>query len=94
MARSDQKWPKLVKTGQNRPEVARSGQKGPEFSEDLRNQSFRLEKITGECIENAFIAGGIVEKHGSTRCLTQFFVFFRIFLFEDGLEWSFWSVDW
>ena len=88
------KWPKVARSGQKWPKVTRNGQKWPGFSEDSRNQSFQWEKITGECIENAFIAGGIVDKHGSTRCLTQFFVFFRIFLFENGLEWSFWSVDW
>ena len=53
------KWPKSCQ------EVAESGQNWPEFSEDSRNPSFRLEKITEKCIKNAFIAGGIVDKNGS-----------------------------
>ena len=43
----------------------KSGQKWPEFFEDLWNPSFRVEKITEECIKNAFIACGIVDKQGS-----------------------------
>ena len=78
--RSGQKWPNVIK----------SGQKWPKFSKDLRNQSFRWEKITEECIKSAFIACGFVQ----CNRLTQFSIFFRIFLFENSLEWSFWTGDW
>ena len=85
---------KVVKSGQKWLKVARSGQKWPEVSEDSRNPSFRWEKITEEYIKNAFIACGIVDKHGSYDVWHSFFIFFRVFLFENCLEWSFWSVDW
>ena len=62
--KSGQKWPKMVPSGQEWPEMAKSGQKWPEFSKDSRNPSFRLEKITEECIKHAFIACGIVDKNG------------------------------
>ena len=53
VARSGQKWPEVARSSQEWPKVGRRGQKWPEFSEDLRNSSFRLEKITEESIKNA-----------------------------------------
>ena len=94
VVRSGQKWSEVAKSGQKWPIVAKSGQKWLEFSEDLGNPSFQWEKVTEECIKNAAIACGIVDKHGSYDVLMQFSVFFWIFLFENGWEWSFWSVDW
>ena len=94
MAKSDQNWLKVAKSGQKWLEVVKSGQKWSGFSEDSRNSSFLLEKIIEKCIRNAFVACEIVDKHGSYDVLIQFCIFFRIFLFENGLEWLFWSVDW
>ena len=52
--------------------------KWPDVSEDLRNLSFRWEKITEECIKNAFTACGIVDKDGSYDVQ-------HTFLFSSGL---------
>ena len=57
MAKSGQEWPGVARSGQTWPGMAR-------FKEDLRNPSFWWEKVTEECIKNAFIACGIVDKHG------------------------------
>ena len=68
VAKSGQEWPKVTGSEQKWPEVVKSDRKWPEFSKGLRNQSFRLEKITEEhssVIKNAFIACGIVDKNGS-----------------------------
>ena len=94
VTKSGQKWPEVTKSGQKWPEVVRSGQKWPEFSEGSRNPSFRLEKITGVCIKNAFIACGIVDKHGS--CDVQHTFLFSSGFFYLKMVWNghFESVDW
>ena len=80
--KSDQKWSKVTRSGQKWPKVTKSGQKWPEFSEDLRNPSFRWERITKKCVKNAFIACGIVDKDGS------YDVYYSVFIFPDFPVWN------
>ena len=91
VAKSEQKWPKVVNSGQKWPEVAKSGQKWSRFSEDLRNSSFRLDKITEECIPLLSLAGSWIRTVHTM--FTTVFYFLPDFSVENGLEWSFW-VSW
>ena len=67
--------------------ITYKSKKWPEFSEDLRKKSPRNAFKTLLSLAGSWI--GTVH----TMLNTVFFIFFRNFLFEKDLEWSFWSVD-
>ena len=66
MARSGQKWPKVVKSGPKWQKMAKIGRKVARILRKFKEiQAFDWEKITEGCIKNAFIACGIMDKDGS-----------------------------
>ena len=100
MAKSGQKWLKVAKSDQKWPEVTRSDQKWPKVTRSGQN-SWKIQRIKAFDGKKSsrtalkwlwLLAGSWIRRF--IRCWMQFFVFFRIFLFENGLEGHFESMDW